>query len=60
MEARHAQIDHHIRSFSGLRLGADPAPHIGSVLSVIATMWRAEPAQKFFAEPSAPGILVRS
>jgi len=35
-------------------------PNIGSVLSVIATMWRAEPAQKFFAEPSAPGILVRS
>jgi hypothetical protein len=30
------------------------------VRSVIATMSRAEPTQKFFAEPSAPGILVRS
>jgi len=49
-----------IRSAHFLASAQARRPNIGSELSVIATMSRAEPTQKFFAEPSAPGILVRS
>jgi hypothetical protein len=31
MEARHAQIDHHIRSFSGLGAGPEPQYRVGAV-----------------------------